>query len=79
MPSSIFPEMKEVPPKEVNYTEFQEMVTKGYADKIVAYDNNTVEMYIKPDHIVDVFKKDANKSRKKSFHQRTDRLHGSFG
>ena len=47
--------------KEVNYTEFQEMVSKGYADKIVAYDNNTVEMYIKPDHIVDVFKKDANK------------------
>ena len=45
--------------KEVNYTEFQEMVTKGYADKIVAYDNNTVEMYI--NHIVDVFKKDANK------------------
>ena len=33
--------------KEVNYTEFQEMVTKGYADKIVAYDNNTVEMYIR--------------------------------
>ena len=50
--------------KEVNYTEFQEMVTKGYADKIVAYDNNTVEMYIKPDHIVDVFKKDANKVRR---------------
>ena len=47
--------------KEVNYTEFQEMVSKGYADKIVAYDNNAVEMYIKPDHIVDVFKKDANK------------------
>ena len=48
-------------PKEVNYTEFQEMVSKGYADKIVAYDNNAVEMYIKPDHIVDVFKKDASK------------------
>ncbi len=47
--------------KEVNYTEFQEMVTKGYADKIVAYDNNTIEMYIKPEHIVDVFKKDASK------------------
>lgn len=47
--------------KEVNYTEFQEMVSKGYADKIVAYDNNVVEMYIKPDHIVDVFKKDASK------------------
>lgn len=48
--------------KEVNYTEFQEMVSKGYADKIVAYDNNTVEMYIKPDHIVDVFKKMPTKS-----------------
>ena len=47
--------------KEVNYTEFQEMVSKGYADKIVAYDNNAVEMYIKPDHIVNVFKKDASK------------------
>ena len=29
--------------KEVNYTEFQEMVSKGYADKIVAYDYNIFE------------------------------------
>ena len=47
--------------KEINYTQFKEMVTKGYAEKIVAYDNNTVDMFIKPDHIVDVFKKDAGK------------------
>lgn len=47
--------------KEVNYTEFKEMVSKGYADKIIAYDNNTLEVFIKPDHIVDVFKKDAEK------------------
>ena len=47
--------------KEINYTQFKEMVTKGYAEKIVAYDNNTVDMFIKPDHIVDVFKKDASK------------------
>ena len=47
--------------KEINYTEFKEMVTKGYAERIVAYDDNTVDMYIKPDHIVDVFKKDASK------------------
>ena len=47
--------------KEVSYTEFKEMVSKGYASKIVAYDNNTVEMYIKPEHIVDVFQKDASK------------------
>lgn len=47
--------------KEVSYTEFKEMVDKGYTDKIIAYDNNTLEVFIKPDHIVDVFKKNADK------------------
>ena len=47
--------------KEITYTEFKDMVRKGYADKIIAYDNNTVDMFIKPENIVDVFKKDANK------------------
>ena len=47
--------------KEITYTEFKDMVSKGYADKIIAYDNNSVEMYIKPENIVDVFKKDATK------------------
>lgn len=27
------------------------MVNKGYANKIIAYDNNTVEMFIKPEYI----------------------------
>ena len=47
--------------KEVNYTEFQDMVTQGYADKIVAYENNTMAVYIKPEHIVNVFHKAADK------------------
>ena len=47
--------------KEITYTEFKDMVRKGYADKIIAYDNNSVEMYIKPENIVDVFQKDAPK------------------
>ena len=47
--------------KEISYTEFKEMVKKGYASKIIAYDDNTVEMFIKPEHIVDVFKQDASK------------------
>ena len=47
--------------KEVTYSKFQEMIGNGYASKIVAYDNNTAEMYIKPEHIVDVFQKDASK------------------
>lgn len=47
--------------KEITYTEFKDMVKKGYADKIIAYDNNSVEMYIKTENIVDVFKKEATK------------------
>lgn len=47
--------------KEITYTEFKEMVSKGYASKIFAYDDNTVDMFIKPENIVDVFGKDANK------------------
>lgn len=50
--------------KEITYTEFKDMVKKGYADKIIAYDNNSVEMYIKPENVVDVFKKDAPKAGK---------------
>lgn len=53
--------------KEVSYTEFKGMITDGYADKIVAYDNNTLEVYIKPEHIVDVFKKDAEKVGRSPF------------
>lgn len=47
--------------KNISYTEFKEMVSKGYADKIVAYNDNTVDMYIKPQHVKDVFKDKANK------------------
>ena len=47
--------------KEITYTEFKEMVSKGYTSKIIAYDDNTVDMFIKPENIVDVFGKDANK------------------
>lgn len=47
--------------KEITYTEFQDMVRKGYADKIIAYDNNSVDMFIKSENIVDVFKKEATK------------------
>ena len=47
--------------KEVTYTEFKDIVEKGYADKIIAYDNNSVEVFIKKENIVDVFKKEASK------------------
>lgn len=45
--------------KEVSYTEFQGWVSKGYADKVVAYDDNRIEMFVKADHVADVFQKEA--------------------
>ena len=47
--------------KDVSYTEFKEMVNNNYASKIIAYDDNTVDMFIKPENIDDVFKSDSNK------------------
>ncbi len=55
--------------KQITYTEFKEMVNKGYADKIIAYNDNTVDMFIKPQHVKEVFKEDANKvGRSPSIH-----------
>lgn len=31
--------------KDVSYTEFKEMVNNNYASKIIAYDDNTVDMF----------------------------------
>ncbi|MGL4520479.1 MAG: ATP-dependent zinc metalloprotease FtsH [Phocaeicola sp.] len=47
--------------KNATYTEFKEIVNKGYADKVVAYDDNTVELFIKPEFVKEVFKEDASK------------------
>lgn len=44
--------------KKITYTEFKDMLNKGYANKIIAYDDNTVEMFVKPEHVKDVFKED---------------------
>lgn len=42
--------------KDVSYTQFQQYVSKGYAQRIVANkDNGTVTMYVAPAHIRDVF------------------------
>ena len=47
--------------RELTYTEFKDMVTKGYASKIIAYNDNTVDMFIKPEHVKDVFKDNYKK------------------
>ena len=47
--------------RELTYTEFKDMVTKGYASKIIAYNDNTVDLFIKPEHIKEVFKDNYKK------------------
>lgn len=55
--------------RQLTYTEFKEMVNKGYANKIIAYNDNTVDMFIKPEHIKEVFKDDYKKvGRNPSMH-----------
>ncbi len=47
--------------KSIPYDEFQSYVEKGYVSKVVGYDDNSVEVYIKPQFIGDVFKQDSTK------------------
>ena len=47
--------------RQLTYTEFKDMVNKGYANKIIAYNDNTVEMYVKPEFVKEVFKDDYKK------------------
>ena len=55
--------------RSLTYTEFKSMVNKGYANKIIAYNDNTVDMYIKPEHVKEVFKNDYKKvGRNPSMH-----------
>ncbi|MDD4608528.1 MAG: ATP-dependent zinc metalloprotease FtsH [Bacteroidaceae bacterium] len=54
-----FTNEKGITSKEVSYTEFQSYIEKGYADKIIAYDDNSVELYLKPSAVKEVFKDQA--------------------
>lgn len=48
--------------KTVTYTQFKEYVDKGYANHIVANkDEGTLQMFVKPDHVKDVFRTGKDK------------------
>ena len=50
--------------KNVSYDEFQTYIRKGYVDKLIGYDDNSVEVFIKPQYVKDVFKQDSTKAGK---------------
>ena len=55
--------------RQLTYTEFKEMINKGYANKIIAYNDNTVDMFIKPEYVKEVFKEDyKNVGRNPAMH-----------
>ena len=50
--------------KHITYSEFKEYVSKGYAEKVVAYDDNKVELTIIPDSAVRIFGQQAAAAEK---------------
>ncbi len=47
--------------KIVSYDEFQQYVRDGYMSKIIGYDDNSVEAYIKPQYVKNVFQADSSR------------------
>ena len=47
--------------KETSYDQFQQYVKSGYVSKVIGCDDNSVEAYIKPYFVKDVFKQDSNR------------------
>ena len=47
--------------RNISYDEFQQYVRNGYISKVIGYDDNTVEAYVKPQHVANVFQEDSNR------------------
>lgn len=47
--------------KNISYDEFQQYVRDGYVSKMIGYDDNSVEIYIKPQYVGTVFKQDSTR------------------
>ena len=47
--------------KEIPYNEFRSYVQQGYISRIIGYDDNSVEAYIKAQHVKDVFGSDSSR------------------
>ena len=45
--------------RDISYSDFKEYVSKGYAEKVVAYDDNKVELTIIPDSAARIFGQSA--------------------
>ncbi len=47
--------------KSISYDEFQQYVRNGYISKVIGYDDNSVEAYVKPQYVAYVFRQDSSR------------------
>ena len=47
--------------RDISYDEFQQYVHNGYISKVIGYDDNSVEAYVKPQNVKDVFQQDSSR------------------
>lgn len=47
--------------KNISYDEFQQYVRDGYVSKVIGYDDNSVEVYVKPQFVGKIFKQDSTR------------------
>lgn len=52
--------------KNISYDEFQQYVRDGYISKVIGYDDNSVEAYVKPQHVGNVFSSGLQPRRQES-------------
>lgn len=50
--------------KSISYDEFQQFVRQGYVSRVIGYDDNSVEVFIKPNFVGQVFKQDSTRAGK---------------
>ena len=46
---------------DLSYETFQQYVREGYISKVIGYDDNSVEAYVKAEHVSDIFKADSSR------------------
>lgn len=50
--------------RDISYDEFQKYIQNGYVSKVVGYDDSSVEAYIKPQYVKNVFRQDSVRAGK---------------
>lgn len=50
--------------RDISYDEFQKYIQEGYVSRVIGYDDSSVEAYIKPQYVKNVFRQDSIRAGK---------------